>query len=389
MFRDMIRDKLITRKGFNPPYRMAYLYDADGDLSKRWEIHYWIYDEDSSTVVRRKKTIPQKLYPSAKERRAYAAPLIREINQMLVEGFFIPSSKKVSSLISVPDAIVLYLEAKKKTVRTFKDFRTILGTILKPYAEVNWKNRVLADIKPDDIVKYLDFIQVERAISNRTRNQYRGFISSLFQYWIQRGAIEINPVRSVKSEKEEKTKRFIPFSTHQVELLRQTIKNESPQLFLCISFIYYTFLRPKELRLMRIEWIDLPNKKLMVPAEVSKNKKSQYVSIPPALEQIIIESGILKYQRELYAFGKSGVPELTPWGMHHMNLKHKEFIKKLGLSENHTLYSWKHTGACNLYKAYKDIKLVQRQCRHADVQTTDRYLRDLGMYVENDRIDFN
>ena len=45
-----------------------------------------------------------------------------------------------------------------------------------------------------------------------------------------------------------------------------------------------------------------------------------------------------------------------------------------------TLYSWKHTGAIKLYQATKDMKKVQRQCRHWSITETDNYLRDLGLF---------
>lgn len=41
------------------------------------------------------------------------------------------------------------------------------------------------------------------------------------------------------------------------------------------------------------------------------------------------------------------------------------------------LYGWKHTGATALFKATKDLILVQGQCGHSDIKQTIEYLRVL------------
>lgn len=54
---------------------------------------------------------------------------------------------------------------------------------------------------------------------------------------------------------------------------------------------------------------------------------------------------------------------------------------------DYDLYGWKHTGNIALYLATKDIKLVQAQNRHKDMGTTDKYSRDLGVFLDGDALD--
>ncbi|MEN7551857.1 hypothetical protein AAG747_28330 [Rapidithrix thailandica] len=49
-----------------------------------------------------------------------------------------------------------------------------------------------------------------------------------------------------------------------------------------------------------------------------------------------------------------------------------------------TLYSWKHTGVVNAYRAGVDIKTLQSQLRHHSLEMTDIYLRSLGMVLNNE-----
>ncbi len=50
------------------------------------------------------------------------------------------------------------------------------------------------------------------------------------------------------------------------------------------------------------------------------------------------------------------------------------------------LYGWKHTGVIALYQATKDVKLIQRQCRHSSLDQTDKYLRDLGLFLNDEQL---
>ena len=58
-----------------------------------------------------------------------------------------------------------------------------------------------------------------------------------------------------------------------------------------------------------------------------------------------------------------------------MTRTHKTFLKRLGFDDQHTLYSWKHTGVVQAYLAGVDIKSIQRQCRHSSIEMTRRYAR--------------
>ena len=45
----------------------------------------------------------------------------------------------------------------------------------------------------------------------------------------------------------------------------------------------------------------------------------------------------------------------------------------------YTLYGFKHTAAVNWYKVEKDIRKIQKMCRHNTLTTTERYLKSLGL----------
>jgi len=48
-------------------------------------------------------------------------------------------------------------------------------------------------------------------------------------------------------------------------------------------------------------------------------------------------------------------------------------LKRLGISTNYKMYSWKVTGVVAMWHATRDIIAIMRQLRHADISMTYTY----------------
>jgi integrase len=134
---------------------------------------------------------------------------------------------------------------------------------------------------------------------------------------------------------------------------------------------------------LRIGDVQLKDNRIFIRGEISKNKMDDYVSIPDTLRKNIKKSGILNYKATDLIFSKDGLPGTERLHNNFFWDKHRRILVSTGLLElnsNYSLYSYKHTGAISLYKATKDVKIVQQQCRHQSVGQTDAYLRDLGLH---------
>lgn len=87
--------------------------------------------------------------------------------------------------------------------------------------------------------------------------------------------------------------------------------------------------------------------------------------------------------------GIAGKPGNVPCGLDYFYEKNTLVLKALNITGRaYSLYSYKHSGVISLYKACKDIKLVQRVCRHQTLEQTNTYLRDLGLLSDYDMLEF-
>jgi hypothetical protein len=193
-----------------------------------------------------------------------------------------------------------------------------------------------------------------------------------------------NPAARIESLPLETSEMHMPFSNEQQLRIKETlISKGNQQLLLFIKFLYYLFLRPGfELRLLRVR--DIKQHTVFVPAaDRAKNNKGEHVVIPAALEEIIGEFRLRRYNKEYFVFSALGVPGPELAGINYFYKRHRKLLDELALTdEQYTLYGYKHTGAINLYEATKDLLAVQRHCRHSSSSQIDAYLRKYGVIVD-------
>lgn len=158
-------------------------------------------------------------------------------------------------------------------------------------------------------------------------------------------------------------------------------------LYLFTRYMYYAFIRPKELRMLRVKHVDTVGKYILVPGEISKNRKTEST---PIIQPLLTLIDLAHHRPNDYLFGAALTPgkgtcsENTPYNWH------VEALEAVGLKDQgYTLYSWKHTGAVNAYLSGVGIKQLQSLLRHSSVQITDIYLKSLGLRTDPNIENYN
>lgn len=367
-----------------PGYRKAVLKTYGNDLSKRWVVEYWVFSEDKKKLVRKQVFISSKKYPSAEERTAYADCLIIEINGKLHNGGYLGRQEQQ---IELYQAIYNYIEFKRKKVVDIKVLEHLFYRVFYPFFSTGEKELKLTDLTKADIVVFLDENQKKHNWENSTRNYKRSFLFNFFDYYHDRGIIESNPVQSIKRFKSVAPLKNFPFLDTEVGDIFDYLKKNDIEVYLTACFIYYCFIRPKEVRFLKIADIDLESGKIRVGSKISKVSKTNFVLIPKHFKAILKGSGLLDFPGYHYIFRNKNRKGEPPYGHYNIQKRFREILDQLGYDHNYGLYSFKHTGCCKLYRLTKDIKLVSRQCRHTNISTTDVYLRELGIYTEATDLD--
>jgi integrase len=248
---------------------------------------------------------------------------------------------------------------------------------------------LLRQITSDFLQRYCLYLRDIRKISNKTYNDRLGNMHSCFET-LRKLDANLWPDRNPCHRLEKlptTTKTHAAYTTAQLNQFIEAIAPKDPQLLLFIRFIYYTLARPKELRFLKVGHIRSDFEKILFEGEHAKTDQEKYIGISTQFATVIAESGILNYPAEYYVFGNSGIPGQKRVGSSYFYKRFKVYLKELGfkkLNAAYTMYSFKHTGAVQLYLATKDVYLVQQQLRHTTLDQTNTYLRDLGLFVNFD-----
>ncbi|WP_421977173.1 tyrosine-type recombinase/integrase [Roseivirga seohaensis] len=387
------------RKLFNgqlaPPYRLAKLHDYNGDLSKRWAVEFWVWNQNLNNgkggLHRKQKKFTTKL--SADERRRQAQEFIFDINEALILGYHIQSTKTsdnkeaaiyAKETISATDGIDVILKIIKVQLKSssYKDYKLECDK-LKNYIEEKYPGLLLQDLDTQIALEFLDFEQVEKNLSNTTRNNKLSAFKSVFESLKTRAFINENPFSNIKKAQQKKSQKHA-FRKYHKDILLPYLREKDPQLYYVCMFEYYLFLRPGEIQTLKISQIQWEEKRVVINND-SKTGRPRFPVISEACEKVILEMGVLGLNPDFYVFGKSRKPGPVCTGHNTFRRRFMEIRDKLGIESKYSLYSWKHTGNLDSLMAGVNIKAIQQQNGHTDIATTDAYLQSLG-FEHNEQI---
>jgi integrase len=373
------------------PFKLCRIADSGGDISKIWYVEYWVWNDKTKKLQRRRTRLSQA---TKKERYAAGKEFSSEIDVLLKAGAVMEDQEKktvdiVTAATNILDAIDYYNSIvqsylEKKTYDTYQsDFRRF-----KKFLKRNdYEKLSVNDVSTQIAYQFLDEILIIDKLSNRTRNNNKGTMASFFNFFRKRKMFEHNPFDDISKLSAPQTKHVTFSNAHLQEFRKLVEYHDEERMWLFLNFMYYCALRPrKELRLLKIG--NIMRETIRVGAAESKEDISEHVQIPPPLAALIEKYKLRDYPENYYIFsGRDGSPGPEPQGRDWMYNRHRNIlrlckIKRTGVD----MYSWKHTGMATLYQATQSVQLVRQQCRHKNISTTEIYLRDLGEFVDNTQI---
>jgi len=398
------------------PFKPAILSDKKGDLSKIWTVNYYVWSEKKGMLVRKRATFNQS---TAAERYELAKEFISIVNEALQEGQIVDPVKieiadqPLTGKTPLVIAFKTFLDIRGKTIdintlRSYqKDINVFLEwadkTVLTENRRLTVSEMTLSEFSSHEVFRFSDYVdgkvrvKTDKAgnvlstkigVAKKTYSNYIATLRTAFSFFIERKAIKTNPFLDVKKRKGGSS-QHIPYSPKQVRDFKKICleKLGDEQLWLFVNFIYYGFFRPREeAQFLQVKHI--LKRTIVVPGEIAKNNNSEHVRIPKALEDLIQKYNLRSFPPNYYVFSSEKRPGIKRVGINYFYVRNRNVLDLANLKDQeYDLYGWKHTGVISLYQATKDIKLIQVQCRHKDINTTDKYLRELGLFFDDDALD--
>jgi integrase len=358
----------------------------------RWYIVYYQMDPFTHELIRYRETYSLNRIKNIKERTKYAKRIISQINALLPSGWpFKKEDFELPRSIPIVEALQKGLKIKTGKMRNAADYRSHIN-ILSQYLKENKMDHLpIGEFSELNALEYMDHVEQVRKVGPQTYNNYKQFLRSLFNELLRRKYIETNPFVHIQNKKVGGKKRRA-FNDHEKSVVADHIHRTRPMLMLAILLQYHCFIRPRsELLRLRFHHFDLQDGLLRLPASITKNKEDEIVTIPNELITFIFDQGLHRYSPTWFVFGPRLKPHPDrPCGRNYMGTLHKntlELLHEKGLLEDIgglTFYSWKDTGALELFRSKVNVREIMRQLRHKSLETTQRYGESL--YTVNKEI---
>jgi integrase len=176
-----------------------------------------------------------------------------------------------------------------------------------------------------------------------------------------------NPMESIKAKK-TKAKLHKPYK--DINLILDEIKLFNDNLYLCCIMTYGCLLRPhREIR--ELKWSDFSDDLGYIHLSGNRNKsgKNRIVPVPIYIRQLLVKG---QPQHNIFTGTTRPLNEdyfKTLWS------RFKK-VSKL-LEQDQTLYSFRHSGAIEIFKRTGSITKLQKAMGHSSINVSLTYLRGL------------
>ena len=306
--------------------------------------------------------INSEIYPNSypiSERLRIGNLLASEVYKFLLSGLTL-EQLKVSKLIKPnmtdKDYLTVALNNKLKENYT-KKYKEMLQFIF---------NKLIKELK-ESLIQPLHIESVlHKYNSESSYNTYRLRLCSLINEARKIGMTS-NPMQGIKS-KRTNAQMHKPFDNINETL--EYIKAYNKQLYLCCLMTYGCLLRPhREIR--ELTWSDFSDDLKYIHLSGSRNKsgRNRIVPVPSYIRDILVKG---EPHHNIFS------NQSQPLNQDYFKTLWTRFKKQSKLLEQgQTLYSFRHSGAIEIFKRTGSITKLQKAMGHSSINVSLTYLRGL------------
>ena len=242
-------------------------------------IQYFAWHTERLEIVRKKFYAVKG--NSKREKIKFAREKAADIDFLLAQGYTVGGEEeRKKETITVQQAFQEAINYKLKesdriTQLNYSSFWNVYSYWLTSSKIGEYK---MSRFRKKDIFKFFDYLFEERDVSNSTRNNYKNKVRALCSILVERGIIKENPASGIRDLPVSQAKN-IPFTESQQSIMERYMQHNSPRLYLFTRFIYYGFMRPQEVCIMKVGHIDVKNRVILKRASKTKSRKQTPVWI--------------------------------------------------------------------------------------------------------------
>ena len=293
------------------------------------------------------------------QRKSIAKLLAAEVYNYLLNGGVLESYRNneiISGKLSDKDYLTRALETKLKGLYSSK-YKMMLQGVYNAITTVMNGNI----LTPIHVNLYLD-----KYSSGVSYNTIRRHLNVLINEAIRQG-MEQNPLLNIKSKK---AKAILNKPFKEIAKTLDDIKAYNSNLYLCCLMTYGCLLRPhREIR--ELTWSDFSDDLKYIHLSGNRNKsgRNRIVPVPSYIRDILVKG---EPHHNIF----SDKPQ--PLNQDYFKTLWSRFKRQSNtLEQGQTLYSFRHSGAIEIFKRTGSITKLQKAMGHFSINVSLTYLRGL------------
>lgn len=345
-----------------------------------WFIEFYAFDPEQGQM--RRKRIKINRIKHITKRRQYAREVINRLIDQLRHGWNPWVIGDCTDLELFEDALSRYEQHIEKMIangyfrrETYAGYKSSIK-ILRLFVAEQHPIYYAYQFDRRFCVDFLDYVFISRNNSAQTRNNYLNFLRVLSGFFVEKGILQTKPtdgISPISKRLYKKERECIPADV--VAKIAEYCKQHDPHFLFACYLLYYCFIRPIEMTRLKVEHFNLKNGTITIPAELSKNKTTQRVTLPKKVILYGIELGIFSAPLSSYIFSIKLRPGDIPIDTKIFRDHWSKVRKVLKLKDSWQFYSLKDTGITEMCDKNMTIIAVRDQARHSSLAITDIYTR--------------
>lgn len=310
----------------------------------------------------------------AADRDKYARVLCHAIDEKLWSGWnpFVESLSAKSLTIS--QCVHKFLESKAKTARpaSLKSYRSFCQMFVHWLEESGLSGKFCFQITHNHLLRYLEHVDLKSSLTNKTYNNYAAFMYTLFDFFVQHGFIKDNPAEDMpKRRVDHKTRTIIPKDDRS--RITDYFDNHAPIYKYVMLLCYRLFIRPKEICMLKVGYVDFENSLLKIPSFVAKNHSERIIGIPDEIMSYFRTLEGLPSDYYIFSERNTYKPGSKAMAPTRIAEKWKEMRDALNMPASYQFYSLKDTGITEMLEQGVPAKYVKELADHHSLEMTERY----------------
>ncbi len=318
-----------------------------------------------------------------KERNRALATLIYTLTKKLEAGWRPGGQREVKTLPYLPKVYIgdqfslLLTEMEEQDLsKLYKRDIALVGNNFTKYLRE-------ADLYETDI-NMIDSAHIDKFLTQYRHSatyymNKRRTLGGIFSRLLAKKLIKENPVLET-SQLKEKATLHQAYMRPQLQTVLAYLKAHNPNLHLCALLMYGCLLRPhQEIRQLYRRDLNETCTVIALAGNSNKSGRIRTVHIPVYVQELLMERNIHLADPDMNLFtGTAYIYNDSYFNTMWSRVKEKMMQENM-IGENHTLYSFRHTAAVNLYMKTKDLFKVQQALGHSSMTVTLTYMRSLGI----------